>query len=263
MSETENRAHYGSSSQLRISSEGGGEFDGVSDMDKFEMPQYISDQDNEELYVTQLSKKLPQGFIQFLDQFVFKSLDQTINLNYYNTGFDEKQAQEQKKILQIAKGLIARLDAYKHAKSVKKIQNETTPTGNRSRLMSKEITIMHFFSDKKVCEIPIPNTKENNDIFATVVVPLICWETNADSIKWEIQTRGKIKKKISIIKTTLQAGSAYMVRWMNHYSMNPSSESSKPCCFKANTTNCALHCATHQLHLNIQQYMRVLVILYI
>jgi len=75
----------------KVSSEGGGEFDGVSDMDKFEMPQYISDQDNEELYVTQLSKKLPQGFIQFLDQHAWKSLDQmvekTINLNYYNTGF--------------------------------------------------------------------------------------------------------------------------------------------------------------------------------
>jgi hypothetical protein len=63
----------------KVSSEGGGEFDGVSDMGEFEMPQYIFDQDNEELYVTQLSKKLPQGFIQFLDQFVFKSLDQTIN----------------------------------------------------------------------------------------------------------------------------------------------------------------------------------------
>jgi hypothetical protein len=70
-------------------------------------------------------------------------------LNYYNTGFDEKQAQEQKKILQISKGLIARLDAYKHAKSVKKIQNKTTPTGNRSRLMAKEITFMRCESDKK------------------------------------------------------------------------------------------------------------------
>ncbi len=45
----------------KVTIEGGGEFDGVSDMDKFEMPQYISYQDNEELYVTQLSKKLPQG----------------------------------------------------------------------------------------------------------------------------------------------------------------------------------------------------------
>jgi hypothetical protein len=44
----------------------------------------------------------------------------TINLNYYNTGYDDQQAQEQYKILQIAKGLIARLDAYKHANSVKK-----------------------------------------------------------------------------------------------------------------------------------------------
>jgi hypothetical protein len=129
--------------------------------------------------------------------------------------------------------------------------------------MAKEITIMHCFSDKKVYEIPIPNTKDNKDVVATVVVPLICWKTNADSIELELQTRGKIKKKISIIKTTLQAGSAYMVRCKNHYSMNPSSESANPCCCKANTTNCALHCATHQLNLNIQQYMRVLVILYI
>ena len=87
-------------------------------------------------------------------------------MNYYNTGYDEKQAQEQKKILQIAKGLIAWLDAYKHAKSVKKIPNETTPTGNRSRLMAKEITIIQSFSDKKVCEIPIPNIKENKDVVA-------------------------------------------------------------------------------------------------
>ena len=33
----------------KVSSEGGGEFDGVSDTDKFEIPEYISDQDNEEL----------------------------------------------------------------------------------------------------------------------------------------------------------------------------------------------------------------------
>ena len=45
--------------------------------------------------------------------------------------------------------------------------------------------------------------------------------------------------------------------------MNPSSESAKPCCCKTNTTNGALHCLTHRLNLNIQQYMRVLVILYI
>ena len=105
----------------------GVDFDGVSDMDKFAMPQYISDQDNEELHVTQLSNKLPLGFIQFMDQYAIKSLDRmvekTINLNYYNTGYDENQAQEQTKILQITKGLIARLDAYKHAKSAKKIQN--------------------------------------------------------------------------------------------------------------------------------------------
>ena len=72
----------------------GVDFDGVSDMDQFPMPQYISDQDNKELYVTQLRKKLPQGFIQFMDQYAIKSLDQmvekTINLNYYNTGYDEK-----------------------------------------------------------------------------------------------------------------------------------------------------------------------------
>ncbi len=231
------------------------------------MPQYISDQDNEELYVTQLSKKLPQGFIQFMYQYALGSLDclveKTINLNYYNTSYDEKQAQEQKKILQIAKGLIARLDAYNHAKSVNKILNKTTPTGNRSRLIAKEIAIIQSFSDKKVCEIPIPCTKDNKDVVATVVVPLICWEKNADSIKLELQTHGKIKKKISIIKTTLQAGSAYMVRYKNHYSMNPSSESAKPCYCKANTTHCALHCATHKLNLNIQQDMRVLVILYI
>jgi len=64
-------------------------------------------------------------------------------LNYYDTGYDEKQAQEQKKILQNAKGLIARLDAYKNAKSVKKIQNKTTPTvleprrGYNNQLRSK------------------------------------------------------------------------------------------------------------------------------
>ena len=57
--------------------------------------------------------------------------------------------------------------------------------------MAKEITIIHCFSDKKVCEIPIPCTKDNKDVVATVVVPLICWETNADSIKLELQTRGK------------------------------------------------------------------------
>ena len=141
--------------------------------------------------------------------------------------------------------------------------NETTPTGNRSRLMAKEIAIIQSFSDKKVCEIPIPCTKDNKDVVATVVVPLICWETNADSIKLELETRGKSKKNISIIKTTLQAGSAYMVRCKNHYSMNPSSESAKPCCCKTNTTHCALHCETHKLNLNIQQDMRVLVIFYI
>jgi hypothetical protein len=112
----------------KVSFEGGGEFDGVSDMDKFEMPQYISDHDYEELYVTQLRKKLPQGFIQFMDQYALESSDcmveKTINLNYYNTSYDDQQAQEQKKILQIAKGLIARLDAYKHAKSVKKYKTK-------------------------------------------------------------------------------------------------------------------------------------------
>ena len=92
-------------------------------------------------------------------------------------------------------------------KSVEKIPNKTTPTGNRSRLMAKEITIMHCFSDKKVCEIPIPCTKDNKDVVATGVVPLICWEKNSDSIKLELLTRGK-KKKILIIKTSLQAGSA-------------------------------------------------------
>ncbi len=173
-------------------------------------------------------------------------------MNYYNSGYDENQAQEQKNILLIAKGLIARLDAYKHAKSVKKIPNKTTPTGNRSRLMAKEITIIHCFYNKKVCEIPIPCTKDNKDVVATVVVPFICWETNANSIELELMTRGKIKKKLWGIKTTLQAGSAYMVRCNNHYSMDPFSESAKPCC-KANTTNCDFHCATHQLNLNIQQ----------
>jgi len=43
--------------------------------------------------------------------------------------------------------------------------------------------------------------------------------------------------------------------------MNPSSESAKPCC-KPNTINCSLHCATHPLNRNIQQYMRFLVISY-
>ena len=66
--------------------------------------------------------------------------------------------------------------------------------------MAKEITIMHFFSDKKLCEILIPSTKDNKDVVATVVVPLICWETNSDSIELELMTCGKIKKKILIIK---------------------------------------------------------------
>jgi hypothetical protein len=103
--------------------------------------------------------------------------------------------------------------------------------------MAKEITIIHCFSDKKVCEIPMPSTIDNKDVVATVVVPFICWETNANSIELELMTLGKIKKKVLIIKTTLQAGSAYMVRCKNHYSMNPSSESAKSCCCKANTTN--------------------------
>ena len=67
----------------KVSSEGGGEFDRVSDMDKFDMPQYISDQDNEELYVTQLSKKLPEGFIQFMDQYALKSLDHSVEKNQF------------------------------------------------------------------------------------------------------------------------------------------------------------------------------------
>jgi hypothetical protein len=48
--------------------------------------------------------------------------------------------------------------------------------------MAKEIAIIQSFSDKKVREFPIPCTTDNKDVVATVVVPLICWETNADSI---------------------------------------------------------------------------------
>ena len=56
--------------------------------------------------------------------------------------------------------------------------------------MTIEITIMQCESDKKVCEIPIPCTKDNKDVvIATVVVPLICCETNANSIELELMSR--------------------------------------------------------------------------
>ena len=86
---------------------------------------------------------------------------------------------------------------------------------------------------------------------ANVVVPLLRFEESADSIQLDLATRGKNKKSISTIQSPLQFGSAYMVRCKNHINLHPDSESEK-CCTNV-TTQCALHCAKHQLDLNTSQ----------
>ena len=152
------------------------------------------------------------------------------------------------KMIQIAKGLVARLHTLPtdYANNVPYVAE----IGDKNKLMPEVMTIIKCSTDGRICKIPIPNTK-NKEVVANVVVPLLRFEESADSIQLDLATRGKNKKSISTIQSPLQFGSAYMVRCKNHINLHPDSESEK-CCVKT-TTQCALHCAKHQLDLNTSQ----------
>ena len=219
------------------------------------MPDFLSATSNEDFYVTQLKNKLSPGFIQFLEQFANENLSQcaegkeetTIRFNYYPTSNDESTT-KMLKMIQIAKGLVARL----HTLPTDYANNKpyVAEIGDKNKLMPEVMTIIKCSTDGRICKIPIPNTK-NKQVVANVVVPLLRFEESAGSIQLDLATRGKNKKSISTIQSPLQFGSAYMVRCKNHIFLNPDTESEK--CCKKNTTQCALHCAKHQLDLNTPQ----------
>ena len=142
-------------------------------------------------------------------------------------------------MLTIAKGLIARLHTMHRGGGSNKVPY-LAKIGDQNKLMPKVMTIIKCSTERRICEIPIPDNK-NKEVVANVVVPLLRFKESADSIQLDLVTCGKIQKKLSTLQTSLQFGSAYMVRCKNHISINPDSESEKSC--KRNTTQCALHCA--------------------